>query len=353
VNIKNASDFPKRFFGLHFIHGVCAYPSMKKNIYISPEVANDMDASFSGKPLFVRHVDDYDMETLQEDQDGIVIKSFYNPSDGFHWCEFMAMSQDALDKIAAGWKLSNSYKVKDPHGSGGTYQDVEYDIEVLKGEYHHMALIESPRYDRSIILTPEEFKAHNQALDEKRILLNNSKDTSQGDNSMSLFFKKTKVEKLDNAKDMESLSVILPKTKKEVTVLQLINEADEKEAKKDEKKYANEADFVKIDDESEMTLGELVAKLKELLAAAEGGEEGSDDEVVESEEVVDDVNNASDDKDEKPAPKKEEKKVDNAKEKGALKLKNASDKGLHGVEKAKPEKYQSMAAQIQLGRDRY
>lgn len=335
--MKTQTDFPKRYYGLHFSSGVVEYPSLEKRVFVSPEVAKEMDVTYEGKPLFVQHVDEYDISKLPEQADGYVVRSFYNTLDGNHWVEFLANSDQAKQKIAEGWKLSNSYKAQVDNISGES-KNVSYDASVTGAEYDHLALVSKPRYENSIILTPEEFKAYNDDLKAQLERLQNSKEEDE-----VMFFKK---EKAKDADALKGLSVSLPKSKVEKTVMQLINEADEAELKKDEKKYANETDLVKIGDE-EVTVGELVEKVEELIkeAAEEIAEEVAE-ELVDGVEA--DLENKEEDK------KDEEKKLDNAKSSklSALSLKNQSESGL-ATKAPKAPKYMTMHDQIELGRSKY
>lgn len=332
--MKRVSDFPERFFGRHFSTGVVEYPALKKRVFISTEVAKEMDPSFSGKPLFVQHRDDYDIDKLPIEADGVVVKSFYNTLDGKHWVEFMVSTDEAKQKIMEGWLLSNSYKANVDE-IGGESKNVSYDASVMSADYHHMALVPKPRYEDSVIYTPEQFKQYNDKLKAQLEHLQNSKDEEP-----IMFFKKTKAENSDALKDM---SVKLPKSGVEVGVMQLINEADEKEVKKDEKKYANESDLVKVGDE-EVTVAELVAKIIEL---AEDVEEVVEEEKKDESEVEEQLEN-KDDKEEK------KEKLDNSKAPkfASLKLKNESDKGLQ-IETYKPVAYSSMQSQLDLGKSKY
>lgn len=341
--MKKISDFPKRYYGLHFSPGVVEYPGLGKRVFISPEVSKEMDPSFSGKPLFVQHRDDYEVETLPAESDGVVVKSFYNMYDGNHWVEFLTISDEADQKIKEGWLLSNSYKAQ-VDNVGGESKNVSYDHAVSSAIYHHMALVKKPRYENSVIYSPEEFKAYNDKLKAQLEHLQNSKEEDS-----IMFFKKTKAENSDALKDM---SVVLPKSKVEKTVMQLINEADETEASKSESKKATD-DMLVTWGEEEVTVGQLKAKLQEFIDQAK-------EAVEEFEEVIDeDIEEETeeeklDNKEEKKDDKKDEKKLDNSKTPkfASLKLKNASEKGLR-VEEAKPASYASMAAQLQLGKDKY
>lgn len=340
--MKKVSDFPKRYYGLHFSPGVVEYPALKKRVFVTPEIAKEMDASFTGKPLFVDHRDDYDIGSLPAESDGIVIRSFYNMYDGNHWTEFLAISDEAEQKIQDGWLLSNSYKAQVDNVKGES-KNVSYDHAVTSAEYHHMALVKKPRYENSVIYTPEQFKAYNDKLKAQLEHLQNSKEEDG-----IMFFTKTKAPDADKLKD---LSVKLPKTGVEKTVMQLINEADEAQASIGAKRYAADDDVVKVGEE-EVSVKELVAKILELTAGLEEvAEELADDVGAEGEEEVT-VENKEEKKDEKKDEKKE--KLDNSKAPkfASLKLKNASDKGI--VIEAKPVAgYSSMSAQLDLGKSKY
>lgn len=207
------------FFGLHMAPGVAEYRPAGQEPYrvmLTEDTIKAMDASYSGKPVYVRHATEIDLEKA----DGYVIESFYNPADGKHWAQFLVTTQNGLEAIRNHWKLSNCYFIKETRG-GGLWHGLDYDKEVARGEYEHLAIVNDPRYEESVILTPEEFKAYNakKVLEAKRLANSKEKKT------VSLFslFKKEKVE---NSAELENLSVILPKSKIEKTVTQLVNEAD-------------------------------------------------------------------------------------------------------------------------------
>lgn len=340
MQIKNISQIPKRYYGRHFAPGVVNYPENKKMLYVSPEIAKQMDETFQGRPLFVEHIEgEVDLETVNQEADGWVIRSFYEPLDGSHWTEFLVISDDAHKKIEDGWTLSNSYIIEE-EGDGGTWHNVVYDACVEKAYYDHLSLVDNPRYEESIILTPEEFKTYQEELKGKIESIKNSKGVTK----MAKFelFKK-KVEKVDNQKDIENMSVKLPKSGVEKTITQLINEADEAEVKKDEKKYANEADVIKIG-EDEITVAELVAKVTLLL------EEGAEEVTEEVEEdIIDEdvIDNEVDDEDEIPAKPKAKK--DNSK--SALSLLGTAKKPLQ-TKNEKPARI-SHKASLELGKKLY
>lgn len=225
--IKNASQFPKRYYGLHMVEGCAEYKTQDSTpfkIFVGEDAIKNMDSTFEGKPVYVDHVDEVNVEDIEQ-ADGYVVKSFFNKTDGKHWAEFIVTTDKGHDAISNGWALSNAYEITQEN-MGGKWHGMDYDKEVLAGVYEHLAIVQDPRYKESIILTPEEFKAYNEKKEGELLKLSNS--NKQGVISMGKFsfFKKQKVE---NSVDLESTIVVLPRTKREVELSVLINEADKEE----------------------------------------------------------------------------------------------------------------------------
>lgn len=279
--VQNAKTLPKRYFGLHMVAGVAEYHNaqMDGRILVEEPAIKNMDPTFEGKPVYVDHVDDVNLDKLQAEADGYVVRSFYNKSDGKHWVEFLVVSDRGHEAIAKGWKLSNAYVPKSFAG-GGTWHAVDYQKEVKDGVYEHLAIVSKPRYEESIILTPEEFKAYNSKKEQELIRLSNSKEKRP----MFKIFKRDKVEDAEATK-MESLEVQL-KNGKTMSIAQLVNVAEEheekyQESKNDsaeekpaekkeegaEKNYANGEHMVKVGDK-EMTVNALVKLHHEMMSAS-------------------------------------------------------------------------------------
>jgi len=251
MKIKNASSQPAQiFYGLHFCPGVAQYDEPGKEsykIFLNESTIKKMDKTFQGKPLYVHHVDEVNLDKLQ-DADGFVIESFYNKSDGKHWAKFIVISDDAHKAIKNGWRLSNAY-IPTSFAQGGLWNGVEYQKEVMDGEYEHLALVPNPRYDESIILTPEKFKEYNLQKETELLRIANS----NGEKSMFKIFKKEKVE---NSADLEAMSVTLPSSKKDMTISECISLADKVINMNG---YANGDHMVKVGEE-EMSVNDLVSK---------------------------------------------------------------------------------------------
>lgn len=348
--MKTANSKGQIFYGLHFYPGVAEYSEPDKNyrIYLNEKTLRKMNPTFAGRPVYVDHVDDVspDVDVVKAEADGWVVESFFNEADGKTWAKFIVVTDRALKAIQQGYKLSNAY-ICTGFGPGGLWNGVTYEKEVLGAEYEHLAIVKNPRYEESLIYTPEQFKQYceEQRMELKRLA--NSKETSE----MKLsFFKKQKVE---NSVDYQDLVVILPKTGVEKTVVQLVNEADEAHANKG---YANEDDLVKLGNE-ECTVKELVEKYNQMSAEKENAQEpemeNEEDDELENED--EELENVEDDEEAKKkalelAMHEEEEILEKKKEnkkKNFNKLKNAPKVA------AEPVRIDLMDDQISRGRSRY
>lgn len=230
--IKNVSQHPKVYFGLHMVEGVAHYKPDDADpftILVGEQTIKSLDPSFTGKPVYVFHVDEVNLDDLEKEADGYVVKSFYNPCDGKHWAEFLIVSDRGHESIKMGWKLSNAYAVNQ-YGAGGCWHGVDYSKEVLNANYEHLAIVPDPKYAESIICTPEEFKAYNEKKKYELELLKNSNNKKiTGVNTMFNMFKKTKIE---NSIDLNEIMLTLPKSGRDVTLAQLVELAEQEPSAK-------------------------------------------------------------------------------------------------------------------------
>jgi hypothetical protein len=286
--IQNAQQLPSIFYGMHMAPGVAEYRPKDAEPYrilLEQDCINSMNQSYKGRPVYVNHVTKVDLPNLQAEADGYVVDSFFNTVDGKTWAKFIAVSDAAHQAIQRGWKLSNAYHPKETT-KGGLWHGVEYEKEVLRAEYEHLAIVPDPRYAESIILTEKGFGEYNKTkqeeLEKSKVANSIKLKTLGGEKTMFSFFKKTAV---DNSDELANLTITLPRSKREVTLGQIINEMDKepKEEKKNEfpkeevksedkknaeepkeakeKTMANGDHMVKVGDK-EMTVNELCDKHK-------------------------------------------------------------------------------------------
>lgn len=251
-----ASIKPRVYYGLHMVEGVAEYDEGKGpfRYLINEKTCKEMDPTYEGCPVYVRHVPEVDLKNLQNEADGYVSQSFFNPPDGRHWVKFMVVSDKGHEAIAKGWKLSNAYVINES-ASGGEWHGVPFQKQVTRAEYEHLAIVPNPRYSESVILTPEQFKNYNAEKEQELVRLANEKK------EVVTMFNWIKRDKVANEKitEIESMVVVLPKSKVEKTITQLVNESDEAEEKGKSPQMANADHMVQVNGEK-MSVGALVSK---------------------------------------------------------------------------------------------
>lgn len=364
----NAKQHAKVFYGLHMTEGVAEYDedTGPTRIFIGNDVINKMNPTFAGKPIFVDH-QETDLDNLHEQADGYVVESFFNKSDGKFWSKFVITSDEGHQAISKGWTLSNCYEIKSSAG-GGKWHNVDFDQEVMAGEFDHLAIVQNPRYEESIILTPEEFRAYNVKKESELAVLCNSK----GDSKVA--FKLFKKQKLENSSELEN-AVVEMEDGTEISIKDMIetvrnaNDAAKVLAKKKAKNEIDKEEKIAVGDVS-MTVAELISKYQDLLKKHESVEETDSKENSEDDEKKKDKEKENSEDDEKKKDKEAKEKTekenseddeDEKKKKKENALKLAEKKAI--AEKLKnatsdPESFESgfvdtSIDQIQRGRDRY
>lgn len=295
--------------------GLAEYRSPGREPYrilIGADTIKNMNPTFAGCPVFVNHVDEVNLENIEKEADGWVIESFFNKADGKHWVKFVVVTDEAHEAIRKGYRLSNCY-IPTAKTSGGLHHGVEYTEEITNGEFEHLAIVKSPRYDESVIMTPAEFKEYNGKKEQELFRLANEQENEP----MLGLFKK---EKLTNAKELSEALVVLPKSKREASVETLLNEMDEILVKSSmPEQMANGSHYVNVGD-SKMTVNELIEKYQTMCNT----KQNADDEEKKKKEEAEKKANA----DKEAAEKKEaeEKKQNELKAEEARKAKEAADK---------------------------
>lgn len=300
----------KIWYGLHFVPGVAQYSPPNENtkrVYLNENTLRAMDPTFAGRPVFVNHKEQVAqaIDVLKREADGWVIESFFNQADGKHWVKFITTSEKADLAIRNGWRLSNAYFPLEL-APGGVWNGVQYEQEITAGEFEHLAIVESPRYEESVIMTPEQFKAYNEAKVAELKKLSNSK---QGENQMSIKFWKR--EAVKNEIDLVNTIVQLPKSGKEFTLEKLVNEMD---AIMNMHGYANGDHMVKLGDHEEMSVNDLVKKHMEACNELKSMKEAHEKEGEELEKAENESDGDQDDATENESQEEKEKKENEKKE---------------------------------------
>lgn len=176
--LVNGKGYPKVFYARHMKSGLCGYN--KETVMVDDDAIKAMLPTFRGKPVYMNHRADVPLENIKEEACGYVTRSFWNEMDGWGWSEILIIDDAAIEAIERrGISVSNAYNPTAYEG-GGVNHNVPYDRKITNGEFHHLALVDNPRYENAKIFTPEAFKAYQ---DEKKrqnaALLNSKKEGSK------------------------------------------------------------------------------------------------------------------------------------------------------------------------------
>lgn len=277
----------KVFYGLHFYPGIAEYHEDGKEslrVFLNEDTIRKMNPTFAGCPIFVKHRDEItkDINLLRKEAEGWVVESFFNKADGKTWAKILVCTDNALDCIKKGYRLSNAY-FPETFGPSGMWNGMEYDRQILTGEFEHLAIVDDPRYVESVILTPDEFKTYN--LEKETELLKLSNSNNKGDKPMFEMFKRSKVE---NAADLENTLVKLPKSKKEMSISAALTELDKV---LNMAGYASPEHMVKVNDKEEMSVNDMIKKYQDVcneLSDMKKAHEKEGDEIDRAENDDDD-----------------------------------------------------------------
>ena len=234
------------YFAKHIENGLAQYGDV--NVLILDDVLNKMDESFSGCPLFIGHRD-YTITDCNDGAVGYVVKSFLNKNDGAHWAEILVTHPEGINAIRNGMRVSNSYIKSVTDKSEGKWHNIPYVEKVLEGHYEHLALVDNPRYENNVVLTPQQFEEYNQSKRSEAVLVVNSaedkEEFSGGERLTSELEAKSIMEEKAEVKDLAEENQDL-KTKLE----------EHKEFEKEEEENRKEAEDINKREAEVMKNGE-------------------------------------------------------------------------------------------------
>lgn len=236
------------------VGGLVGYGDVGDGIYLlRKETLDKMLSSIIKKPFIVGH-QKITNENIKDVAKGTVISAEYNPESGQYDCEILVEDEDTIKAIKSGNdKVSSAYDVTS-FGEGGRYLGIDYDAEILGGEFTHLALVDNPRYP------------------DGKILINNIND--KGDNVMFFRLNKLNEEETKEQKINEEDTIDVDGEKVE---LKELIDAYKNSCKKNEEEESKDNE----DEAKEEANEEEEGKDNEEEAKEESKEnEDSDDELV-------------------------------------------------------------------------
>ncbi len=152
---------PKRYRIFHVAPGLVQYTSdgQEHLVLVKKETFDEMNQSFVGKPVFnenhkmIDADDAFNLESGNKEElaDGVVNAAGFDEESGRYWVDAMIWDAETQKNISEGYGVSNAYVVNKA-GPGGEYNSIPYDEEVLDAEYHHLAVVKTPRYSDTQII---------------------------------------------------------------------------------------------------------------------------------------------------------------------------------------------------------
>lgn len=110
-------------------------------------------------------------ENANDARVGVVSNVWFNDKDGWYWCDGIIWDKTAQNLITdKGWSVSCSYDVKLADDTGGSENNIPYNIEFLNGVFTHLAIVNNPRYERANIVLNS--KTENKNNFENKIINN-------------------------------------------------------------------------------------------------------------------------------------------------------------------------------------
>lgn len=118
-------------------------------VLVGQEALAKMAQSFVGKPVIDVIHKDVQPETIAEgDADGIITRVWLDGASGWWMAEFLVWNPETqLHCESPAYSVSCAYEPTEVDNAGGEYHNIPYAENILNGQYTHLAIVTSPRYE--------------------------------------------------------------------------------------------------------------------------------------------------------------------------------------------------------------
>lgn len=148
---QNAKTWGNRFTSRWLEPGIVSYEDGggDKEL-LKKETIDAHMQSFIGRPVIIKHrkVTPQTMENVAE---GYITRVWFEPADGWFYCEGIITGDEAKQLIQHGWSVSCSYHVTGTDERPGSYHAIPYAREITAFDGEHLAIVENPRYEGATI----------------------------------------------------------------------------------------------------------------------------------------------------------------------------------------------------------
>lgn len=325
---------PKRYRAFYIEPGLADYSAEGIGLVLVQKPALDkMSSTFVGMPVVnFAHTDkepedlfNLSPDELDEFADGIVAATGYDDESGWFWADMMVWDDDTQTNLENGYSVSCAYDVMNSAPGGGKYHNVEYEEEVLDGDYKHMAVVPNPRYEQAWVI-------QNSKPGGNAVLRKNKKPRKN----------MTPPEDVENT---EEEGYVMNEDGSQMPLAELVNMYRESMKNADEMEELGDDYMVNVDGE-DISIADMKA------ACNMGGVENADDE---EEEDIENAEPAQDDEAEEVVDETRQNSAPKAKKaadrKNMSKVRNAAREG--GADKFKPKNLNTVSERLTRGKSRY
>ena len=131
---------PKKHFAIFLIPGLCSYEDKGDGVWLFQKTAIDHSVgSFIGKPVQIGHGEGNQVV-------GYVCDVKFDEYLGAYVADFFLLDEQAEGMVSSGDHFPSCGYTVEEQGEGGIYNQLEYSMEVLKANFTHLAIVDSPRY---------------------------------------------------------------------------------------------------------------------------------------------------------------------------------------------------------------
>ena len=264
IRHDNAKTWPRPFTSRFLEAGLVSYEEqgLGKEL-LKKETIDLFVQTFAGKPVIIRH-SSTNPSNMEGKAVGYVSRVWFEPADGWFYCEGVIKDDGAKTLIENGWSVSCSYHVRSTTPEGGKYHNIDFAREITAFEGEHLALVENPRYEEANIRLNEKPKQNMNVFKIIMKKLGAGRDNAAAEDSVS---------------EVPSDSAVVQHEGKSLKLSDLVANYKAKQAARDNAVAPDS--FVEID-------GKQVA-VKDLLADAPRENAGEDKEEPRDNKMVEDL----------------------------------------------------------------
>jgi len=145
---------PKTHTAVFFVPGLCSYESDGNGIWLCKKDAIDNSInSFIGKPVQIGHNEGATAS-------GYVCGVRFDEYRGYYVADFFLLDDNAEKMVNSGDYFPSCFYLVEEQGGGGVYNDIEYQCEILKMRFEHLAIVDTPRYSCGVFDFNSEYTSN-------------------------------------------------------------------------------------------------------------------------------------------------------------------------------------------------